>query len=125
MIHHVSLEVRPDDAEALLGLFEILGYLRVAPPLGLEEGLWLERSGTQVHLLRCDDPNVPRRGHLATVVDDFEACLARVEAAGHRVGRRRAYWGAPRALVEAPGGHLVELMAAPPDPGVPLSGPVN
>ena len=48
------------------------------------------------------------------VVDDWEDVVARLRAAGHDVDERERYWGAARAFTRAPGGHLVELMAAPP-----------
>jgi hypothetical protein len=35
-------------------------------------------------------------------------------AAGFPVDRRTAHWGAPRAFTRSPGGHRVEVMAAPP-----------
>jgi hypothetical protein len=40
--------------------------------------------------------------------------LARLAAAGHPPEPRTAHWGAPRAFVRSPGGHRVEVMAAPP-----------
>jgi hypothetical protein len=37
-----------------------------------------------------------------------------LRAGGHEVEPRAEHWGAPRAFTRAPGGHRVELMAAPP-----------
>ena len=59
-------------------------------------------------------PVAPPRGHLAVVATDFEATVERLRAHGFEVEPRRPHWGAPRALVVAPGGHRVELMQAPP-----------
>ena len=61
-------------------------------------------------------PTVPARGHLAVVVPDFEATLERLRERGFEVEPGREHWGVPRARVIAPGGHRVELMAAPPSP---------
>jgi catechol 2,3-dioxygenase-like lactoylglutathione lyase family enzyme len=116
MLHHVGIEVTPGDIEATVGYFELLGFERIEPPETLREFTWLERSGTQVHLMPEEEPTVPSPGHLAVVVDDFEATLARVREAGFEIEPKREHWGQPRALAIAPGGHRVELMAAPPAP---------
>jgi catechol 2,3-dioxygenase-like lactoylglutathione lyase family enzyme len=114
MLHHVGIEIEPEDVDRAVELFELLGFARVEPPPTLAEFTWLEREGTQVHLMPEEDPDVPRRGHLAVVVPDFEATLAALAAHGFETERAREHWGAPRARVLAPGGHRVELMAAPP-----------
>lgn len=114
MLHHVGIEVAPADIEACAGFLKLLGFERVEPPETLREFTWLERSGTQVHLMPEEDPTVPSRGHLAVVVEDFEGTVARVREAGFAVEPKREHWGQPRALAIAPGGQRVELMAAPP-----------
>jgi catechol 2,3-dioxygenase-like lactoylglutathione lyase family enzyme len=114
MLHHVGIEVAPGDVEAAVVFFELLGFERVEPPVTLREFTWLERSGTQVHLMPMEQPTVPSPGHLAVVVEDFEATVARVREAGFEIEPKREHWGQPRALAIAPGGHRVELMAAPP-----------
>jgi hypothetical protein len=48
------------------------------------------------------------------VVADFERTLATLRDHGFEVERRRDHWGAPRAVVIAPGGHRIELMSRPP-----------
>jgi catechol 2,3-dioxygenase-like lactoylglutathione lyase family enzyme len=114
VLHHVGIEVAPAEVERAAVLFELLGFERVEPPPSLCEYTWLERGGTQVHLMPTENPVAPPRGHLAVVVPDFEAALARLAERGFGAERRREHWGAPRALVHAPGGHRVELTAAPP-----------
>jgi len=101
-----------------VGFFELLGFERVEPPEALREFTWVEREGTQVHLMPEEEPTVPSPGHLAVVVDDFEGTFAQVQEAGFEIERKREHWGQPRALAIAPGGHRVELMAAPPAPQV-------
>lgn len=117
MLHHVGIELEPADVEPAAELFELLGFERVEPPPSLAEFTWLERDGSQVHLMPRPDPVVPPRGHLAVVVPDFDAVVERLRARGFEVEPRRAHWGAARAAVLAPGGHRVEMMAAPPRPG--------
>jgi catechol 2,3-dioxygenase-like lactoylglutathione lyase family enzyme len=114
MLHHVGIEVVPADVERAAELFELLGFERVEPPSTLTEFIWLERGGTQVHLMPQKSPVAPPRGHLAIVAPEFEATLRALREAGFEVEPARDHWGAARARVLAPGGHRVELMAAPP-----------
>ena len=116
MLHHVGIEVAPADVEAAAGFFELIGFERVEPPPTLSEYTWLEREGTQVHLMPEAEPTVPSPGHLAVVVADFDAAVARLRGRGFAVEPKREHWGQPRALAIAPGGHRVELMKAPPAP---------
>jgi Glyoxalase/Bleomycin resistance protein/Dioxygenase superfamily len=116
MLHHVGIEIAPADIESAVRFFELLGFERVEPPTTLQDFTWLERGGTQVHLMPEEEPTVPSPGHLAVVVEDFDGMVARVRGAGFEIERKREPWGQPRALAIAPGGHRVELMAAPPAP---------
>lgn len=114
MLHHVGIEVVPGEIERSIELWRLLGFVQVEPPASLSEFTWLERDGTQVHLMPAESPTVPARGHIAVVVADFEGAFAALAEHGFEVERRREHWGAPRARVIAPGGHRVELMAHPP-----------
>jgi hypothetical protein len=114
MLHHVGIEVSPTEIERTTELWELLGFELVEPPVTLREFTWLERDGTQIHLMPTDSPTVPARGHTAVVVADFESTFAALREHGFEVERRREHWGAARALAIAPGGHRVELMAAAP-----------
>jgi hypothetical protein len=114
MLHHVGIEVTPEDVERSVVLWQVLGFELVEPPESLVEFTWLEREGTQIHLMPTDSPTVPPRGHTAVVVADFERAFAELSRRGFEVERRREHWGVPRAVVIAPGGHRVELMAAAP-----------
>ncbi|MGH2973342.1 MAG: VOC family protein [Solirubrobacterales bacterium] len=114
MLHHVGIEVAPGDIERTTELWQQLGFELVEPPQSLREFTWLEREGTQVHLMPTASPTVPARGHTAIVVADFEPTLASLREHGFEVEPRRPHWGAPRALTLTPTGHRIELMAAPP-----------
>jgi len=114
MLHHVGIEVRPDEIERSVEFWEALGFEQVESPPTLSEFTWLERDGTQVHLMPTEEPTVPARGHTAVVVADFDRAVADLGERGFEVERRREHWGAPRARAVAPGGHRVELMAAAP-----------
>lgn len=117
MLHHVGIEVAPAEIERTVELWQLLGFELVEPPPSLREFTWLEREGTQVHLMPTESPTVPPRGHTAIVVADFEGTVAALSERGFEVERGREHWGASRARVLGPGGHRVELMAAPPASG--------
>lgn len=115
MLQHVSIETTPADAEACARFYELIGFRRVEPPPTLAgRAVWVERGGTQIHLLLADDPVVPPKGHHAIVVEDYGAALAALRAEGFEPEARDEHWGAPRSFVSDPAGHVVELMAAPP-----------
>jgi catechol 2,3-dioxygenase-like lactoylglutathione lyase family enzyme len=116
VLRHVGIEVKPADVERSIRFWELLGFEQVEPPAALAEFTWLEREGTQIHLLPTENPTVPSAGHVAVSAPDFEGAVAGLTEAGFEVDRRTEYWGAPRAKAVAPGGHVVELMAAPPAP---------
>jgi catechol 2,3-dioxygenase-like lactoylglutathione lyase family enzyme len=115
MLQHVALELDPADREAAEGFWQILGFEPVEPPPALRErAAWLQRGPTQIHLLFADEPVAPPQGHAAVMAEDYDATLDALRAAGHEPEPRDQHWGAPRAFVQAPGGHRVEVMAAPP-----------
>lgn len=114
MLHHVGIEVSPADVERSVEFWRTLGFALVEPPESLSEFIWLERDGTQVHLMPTDSPAVPARGHTAIVARDFARDVAALRELGFAVELRREHWGSPRALAIAPGGHRVELMATAP-----------
>jgi catechol 2,3-dioxygenase-like lactoylglutathione lyase family enzyme len=117
VLQHVTLEVSAGDIERSAEFWTLLGFERVEAPAALAETFtWLERNGTQIHLERNESPAVPPHGHAAVVVEDFEQAAQRLRDGGFEVRPGREHWGAPRAKAVAPGGHVVELMAAPPAP---------
>jgi len=117
MLQHVGIEIAPAEVDRAALLFELLGFERVEPPPSLAaDYTWLERNGTQIHLMHEPDPVVPPRGHVAVHVPDFDAAVARLRDHDFDPVPHREHWGAPRSLVTLPGGQRIELMAAPPSP---------
>jgi hypothetical protein len=115
MLHHVSIEVHPDDAERTLELLGLIGFERVAAPGPIAEYVdWVERKGTQVHLIRTPEPATQHLGHPAFVVPDFAATVTSLRDAGFVVEDAQELWGEPRAFAVFPGGQRAELMAGPP-----------
>jgi catechol 2,3-dioxygenase-like lactoylglutathione lyase family enzyme len=118
VIHHVTFEVPRERWEECASFYALLGFARVQPPPSLaDRAAWLEHGGTQVHLMHVEEPVVLPRGHVAVVVDDYEATVAALRDAGHEVESRPEHWGAPRANTHDPAGNRVELMAFPPGGG--------
>jgi catechol 2,3-dioxygenase-like lactoylglutathione lyase family enzyme len=119
LLQHVSIEVPPAEVEATIGFWELIGFEQVEAPEALAGNVtWLERLGTQIHLIHTDAASIPVLGHAAVVVADFDQALGALQEAGHEVAETRELWGARRAFAVGPGGHRVELMAQPPPPGV-------
>lgn len=115
VLQHVSIEVAPAELERCVGFWELVGFRRVESPEPLGGGIaWVERAGTQIHLIATEGASVPALGHPAVVVEGFASTLERVRAAGHEAQESRELWGARRAFAIAPGGHRVELMESPP-----------
>ena len=115
MIQHVTLEVRREQGEECAAFWQLLGFERVeAPPSLAERAAWLEHGPTQIHLMWVEDPVVLPKGHVAVVLEDYEATLAALRAAGHSTEPRTQHWGSPRSYVHDPAGNLVELMAFAP-----------
>jgi catechol 2,3-dioxygenase-like lactoylglutathione lyase family enzyme len=114
-LQHVSLEVTREQVPAEVEFWALLGFEPVEPPGGLPGSTaWVQRDGTQIHLLFADDPVVPPKGHAAVVAEDWDAAIAALQAAGHDPQERKRHWGAARAFVHTPAGHTVEVMAAAP-----------
>jgi catechol 2,3-dioxygenase-like lactoylglutathione lyase family enzyme len=118
MLHHVSLEVPPDEVDRTVQFWELLGFRRLDAPDEIAQYVtWLERGTNQIHLIHTDAATVPTLGHPAVVAEDFDATVASLRGAGFTVEDAQELWGEPRAFAIAPADHRVELMAAPPEPG--------
>lgn len=118
VLHHVSLEVRPDDVERTVELLGLLGFERVPAPEPIAEYVtWVEREETQIHLIHTPEPTVPPLGHAGVVAPGFDAALGRLREAGIEVEESRELWGEPRAFAILPGGGRIEIMAEPPRSG--------
>ena len=114
-VQHVALELREGDADAEVAFWALLGLEEVEPPPTLRgRARWVQRGAVQVHLLFVGAPVIPPSGHVAVIAEAFAETCARLAAAGRIPELRTEHWGAPRASVRSPAGHLVELMAAPP-----------
>jgi catechol 2,3-dioxygenase-like lactoylglutathione lyase family enzyme len=115
LLQHVSIEVPPGELDRSIEFWGLLGFERVDSPEALGDSIvWVEREGTQIHLIATEGHTAPVLGHPAVVVPDHAEAKRRLAEAGFEVEDHRQLWGADRAFALAPGGHRVELMAAPP-----------
>jgi catechol 2,3-dioxygenase-like lactoylglutathione lyase family enzyme len=114
MLHHVTREIPPELLDPTVDFYALLGFTEVRTPPGIgDRARWLEREGTQVHLMPVEGAR-PAPGHLAVVLPSYSRQLARLRDAGHPVEDRQPHWGAPRAYAHDPAGNLVEVMESPP-----------
>jgi catechol 2,3-dioxygenase-like lactoylglutathione lyase family enzyme len=117
VLHHVSLEVAPDDVEATIEFLGLVGFEEIPAPDSIAPYVtWLESGTTQIHLIHTPEPTTPVLGHPAVVAHDFEATVRRLRDAGFTVEDADRLWGEPRGFAIMPSGQRVELMAAPPSP---------
>jgi len=118
MLQHVSVEVRPEQIEECVAFYGLLGFERMTPPPLLRDRFtWVQRNGTQIHLMPFTDPVTTVRGHAAVVVEDYEGTLAALRERGFELREGENAWDAPRTFVRDPAGNHVEIMSkAPPGP---------
>jgi len=91
MLHHVSLEVLPDDAERFAELLGAIGFEAVEAPEALGGAVhWFGRAGTQVHLILTERATASALGHAAFAVDDFAATVEASASATSRSRRRES-----------------------------------
>jgi catechol 2,3-dioxygenase-like lactoylglutathione lyase family enzyme len=119
MLQHVTLEVHADQVRDCVAFWELIGFKEMLPPPILRDRFtWVERNGTNIHLVPVDDPAVPKEGHTAVVAPDDQT-VARLREHGFEPREGSNAWNAPRWYVNDPAGHLVEVMSAPPVPPWP------
>ena len=115
VLHHVSLEIAPEEVERTVEFLSLVGFARIEAPEPIAPSVtWLESKGTQIHLIHTPEPTTPQLGHPALVATDFDATVDGLRDAGFQVEDADALWGERRSFGVMPGGQRVELMAAPP-----------
>jgi catechol 2,3-dioxygenase-like lactoylglutathione lyase family enzyme len=120
MLQHASLEVPPDRVRECVAFWKLLGFEEMEPPPRLGGRFtWVQREGTQIHLLPVEDPINMHEGHVAIVAPDYDMNVRLLLDAGFELRAGSNAWNAPRAFVRDPGGNLIEVMSAPPEPPFP------
>ena len=86
MLQHVSLEVPQDQVARTIEFWGLLGFEHTEAPEPIAPYVtWLQREGTQIHLIHTDEATVPPLGHAAVVAADFEGAVARLRGADFEV----------------------------------------
>jgi catechol 2,3-dioxygenase-like lactoylglutathione lyase family enzyme len=115
MLQHTTLEVPKAQWDACIAFWGLLSFVPMQPPVSLRgQFTWVQREGTQIHLADVQEPICMDVGHVAVLVDDYEASIASLQDAGFEVRPGSNAWGAERVFVRDPVGNLIEIMSAPP-----------
>ena len=104
MLHHVSLEIDPGEADRFAELLAVIGFDAVGAPAALGDAVrWFSCGDSQVHLILTEAASIPALGHSAFVVSELELALAELRGLGFEVAEARELWGERRAFVTLPG----------------------
>ena len=108
---HAALDV--DDLEAAIAFYEAALGFQLAPrpdSLGVG-GVWLQVPGAmQVHLVEVAEFHRPETAqHLAFQVDDVDATITAIRAAGYEVGDAFDIGAGRQTFLRDPAGNLLEL----------------
>jgi catechol 2,3-dioxygenase-like lactoylglutathione lyase family enzyme len=112
-IHHVNVVVAPGCTESVLGFYvDVLRLRQVPKPTEgvAASGAWFDIDDrTQVHVSERDGSAHPQ-SHFGLVVDDFDAVLARLDAAGASWEAQADLFGGRRGFTRDPAGNRIELL---------------
>jgi catechol 2,3-dioxygenase-like lactoylglutathione lyase family enzyme len=115
-LHHVNIVVRPGETDAVVGFYtDVLGLRPVDKPVeGTSPGgAWFDISDShQLHISERADAVMHDDMHFGLVVDDFDATLVRLEAAGAPWQPQADLFGGRRGSTRDPLGHRIELLEA-------------
>ena len=112
-LHHVQLAMPPGGEPAARAFYGgVLGLREVAKPASLADrgGVWFAGGTAQLHLGIEADFQPARKAHPALVVDDLDAALALLRAAGATLAEATPIPGLRRAYVYDPFGNRIELV---------------
>jgi len=110
-VQHVSINVADVDA-ATAFYTEILGLEVLPRPDFAFRGTWLKSAnGVEIHLIEVPGWVAPKGQHYAFQVDDLDAAIAEIRAAGHEIGDARGLPGtaARQVFTFDPAGNMVEF----------------
>jgi glyoxylase I family protein len=107
-IHHVAIVV--DDIDRSVGFYtRALGFrLSAGRPGNLGPGAWLDVGDQQLHLIE-GTPGPSRGQHFAVLVDDLDAEIRRLRAAGFDVSDPVPVGAARQSFLADPSGNAIEL----------------
>jgi catechol 2,3-dioxygenase-like lactoylglutathione lyase family enzyme len=113
-LHHVNVVVPPGRTPGVVAFYaDVLGLTQVPKPAeGVQQsGAWFDigDTGTQVHISEREGERHPQV-HFGLVVDDFDAVLSRVHAAGAPWEDQPDVFGGRRGFTRDPEGNRVEIL---------------
>lgn len=115
-IDHVQLAMPPGQELAAREFYSgLLGIPEVPKPpvLAARGGCWFEAGAVKVHLGVEQDFRPARKAHPGLRIDDLEALVLHLRAAGVKVvADEVALEGPPRYFAEDPFGNRLELLSA-------------
>ena len=122
--HHVTHNISRTNAEAARRFYRDMLGLEEIPSFQDSTGerlIWFSVGGhRQLHLVKCDAPDLKSSRHLAVFVDDFDAMVAHLRGSGVRMDECEPgeFWGRRSngykyAFCYDPDGNRIELMENP------------
>ena len=112
-IDHVQLAMPAGGEEAAVRFYQqLLGVPQVPKPahLAARGGCWFEAGGLKIHLGVDAEFRPARKAHPALLVDDLDALIESLRAAGVPVTDDEPLDGYERVYVDDPFGNRIELM---------------
>jgi predicted enzyme related to lactoylglutathione lyase len=109
-LHHVAISVK--ELEPAVRFYaDVMGFEQLDRPDFGFPGAWFQAGDHQIHLMEMADAQPDPRQHYALRVDDLDAAMAAITAAGGDVRRAMPeVAGAGRqAFVRDPSGNRIEL----------------
>jgi len=113
-IDHVQLAMPPGEEDKARAFFVgVLGMTELPKPAALAArgGCWFASGGAQVHLGVEKDFRPAKKAHPALRCTDFDALLAKLNAAGVAFTPDDNVDGVRRGYIEDPFGNRIELIA--------------
>ncbi|XAL99491.1 hypothetical protein OT109_18165 [Phycisphaeraceae bacterium D3-23] len=114
LLDHAQLAMPPGNEDKARLYFTGLLGMHEEPKPGLyaaRGGCWFRAGKVSVHLGVEDDFRPQKKAHLAFCVDDFDALVGQLEAAGYRVDWEDAVPGRRRFYTDDPFGNRLEFIA--------------
>ena len=112
-LDHIQLAMPPGgEAKARAFYDGVLGIPEVQKPANLvvRGGCWFERGPLKVHLGVEADFRPARKAHPAFLVNDLQALIGQISAAGYAVKIDEPLEGYERVYVDDPFGNRIELL---------------
>ena len=111
-IDHVNITTPAELADDVLGWYEgCLGLKRIPKPEGTRDsGGWFQVGDVELHI-SVDEHNPPHEAHYALTVDDFDALVESLRAAGCHLEQARPIPGRRRVFTRDPAGNGIEILS--------------